>query len=287
MNKTRLIVVRGFSGSGKSTQLELFIKYCYAKGMKIKGIKHNNKPVGVLIEDIKLFIFGKLVPKNGRWQGGDGIYSVFKNGDDSPANNARAFIKELHNKGYDVVVEGYFFTHLRYDDLDIPTEEIVQYAHLFWYEKYETIVKRLGGRTGEGKMGLKTAKFGSHDVDVMKKYYERSRFFSRLWTWKVETTSIHDLGNWFLKVYKKEDPNYEKFCKEQFVHLKTSVDVEREQKLKSSSTQVVETRSKTSDTQKIGILSVEKNDKNSKTPEKTARQTNIFEIIGNGEKYGF
>lgn len=287
MNKTRLIVVRGFSGSGKSTQLELFIKYCLSKKMKVRGVKYADKPVGLLIEDIKLFVFGKIVPKNGRWQGGDGIYTAFKTGEGSQCDNARNFIKGLHDQGIDVVVEGYFFTHLAYDKLDIPTEEIVQYAHLFWYEKYETIVERLGGRTGENKMGLKTAKFGDHDVDVMRKYYARSRFFSRLWCWKVETTKISDLGMWFLKCYKIEDPNYPKFCEQQFKYLKTSVEVEQEQKKSSGSTKVVHEDSKTSHNEKIGNLSVEKNDEISKTGDLEPTQTNIFQIIGGGEKYGF
>ncbi len=288
MNKTRLIIVKGFSGSGKSTSIELFLKYCISKKMNVRRVDYldTGVQVGYAIDDLKLFIFGKVRPSYNRFQGGDAVSHTFEKGPSGLANNVRTFMKEWHDKGYDILAEGYIFTHISFETLDIPTEEIVQYAHLFWYEKYETVEKRLYGRTSAHQVGLKNADFGKQKLETMKKYYAKSRYFSRVWTYKVETANIWDFGMWMLKCYKIEDPNYPTFCQQQFKYLKTHKEVDEANAKSSGSTQVVEPTSKTGDAGKIGISSVEKKESFSKNGDFHG-QTNIFQVIGGGEKYGF
>ena len=75
-----IYLVKGISGSGKSTRVYLFLEYLESLGLeltpfKFKTLDGKEKEVGVYCEDLDLIFVGKWYENGGvrRWQGHDSM----------------------------------------------------------------------------------------------------------------------------------------------------------------------------------------------------------------------
>ena len=102
-----IVVVKGISGSGKSSRVFQFLKYCESIGFTLSDFKFINhegkeKVVGILIDELNLVFIGKIY-KTGdveRWQGYDVMTGAF-----GKASYFSDFLEEYSQK-YSFLVEG-------------------------------------------------------------------------------------------------------------------------------------------------------------------------------------
>jgi hypothetical protein len=106
MNRT-IFVVKGISGSGKSSRVFQLLKFFEKQGKTLSDFYFTNvegkeRLVGVLVEEENLLFIGKLYKSGAveRWQGYDAVTGAFK--------GARYFSEFLENNvnSFSVIVEG-------------------------------------------------------------------------------------------------------------------------------------------------------------------------------------
>lgn len=103
-----IILVKGVSGSGKSTRVYCFLDYLKHIGMELKPYLWVNsagveKEIGVYAEDLNLLVLGKYSTVNGvhKWQGLDSVTGCFIN-----AQGVSDFLQQAGRMKLNVLVEG-------------------------------------------------------------------------------------------------------------------------------------------------------------------------------------
>jgi hypothetical protein len=107
MQNNFIVVVKGISGSGKSSRVFQILKYLESKGFTLSDFHYTNyegkdKIVGVLIEELNFVFIGKVYRTGDieRWQGYDSVTGSF-----GKASYFSDFLKENCSK-YSFIVEG-------------------------------------------------------------------------------------------------------------------------------------------------------------------------------------
>lgn len=103
-----IVLVKGTSGSGKSTRVYCFLDFLEKIGIEINPYKWVNfegkeKDIGIYIKDFNLVVLGKYYENQGvrRWQGLDSVTSRFVN-----AEGLSSFLKEAGVNRLNVLLEG-------------------------------------------------------------------------------------------------------------------------------------------------------------------------------------
>ena len=103
-----IVLVKGISGSGKSTRVYLFLEFLESLGMKLRPYKFKTldgkeKEVGVYSEDFNMVFVGKFYENGGirRWQGYDSMTSRL-----CKAEGLSYFLKETSKAGHGVLIDG-------------------------------------------------------------------------------------------------------------------------------------------------------------------------------------
>ena len=103
-----LILVKGISGSGKSTRVYLFLEYLEHIGVSFEPFKFVNiegkeREIGVYAKDLDMVFVGKFYENGGirRWQGYDSVTGRLHK-----AEGLSYFLTEMSNAGHTVVIDG-------------------------------------------------------------------------------------------------------------------------------------------------------------------------------------
>jgi hypothetical protein len=102
-----IFIVKGISGSGKSSRVFMLLKYFEFLGLTLSDFKFTNvegkeRQIGILVEELSLLFIGKLY-KSGdieRWQGYDAVTGVF-----CKAVHFSEFLQTNKNK-YSFIIDG-------------------------------------------------------------------------------------------------------------------------------------------------------------------------------------
>lgn len=107
MTGPAIVLVKGISGSGKSTRVYLFLSWLESIGEKFTPytavIDGKQKEIGIYCESFNLIAFGKFYEKGGvkRWQGLDSVTGKL-----GSANNLCALLRDISSQGINVLMEG-------------------------------------------------------------------------------------------------------------------------------------------------------------------------------------
>jgi hypothetical protein len=103
-----IVLVKGTSGSGKSTRVYCFLDFLESIGVEFQPYRWVNsegkeKEVGVYVPEFNLIVIGKFYENQGvrRWQGLDSVTSRFVN-----SAGVSDFLKEVGMKRMNVLLEG-------------------------------------------------------------------------------------------------------------------------------------------------------------------------------------
>lgn len=108
MDGESIVLVKGISGSGKSTRVYLFLEFLESLGMellpyKFKTLDGKEKEVGVYSPDFNMVFVGKFYENGGvrRWQGYDSMTSRL-----CKAEGLSFFLEEVSKAGHGVLIDG-------------------------------------------------------------------------------------------------------------------------------------------------------------------------------------
>lgn len=91
-------IIKGISGSGKSTRVAYFINSLRENGITDELFYYNNKQIGILFQDLNLLIIGKEQKTGLPFQGFDSVTGVF--------GKVEMFSNFLRDNNFNVIVEG-------------------------------------------------------------------------------------------------------------------------------------------------------------------------------------
>lgn len=155
-----IYLVKGISGSGKSTRVYLFLEYLESLGLeltpfKFKTLDGKEKEVGVYCEDLDLIFVGKWYENGGvrRWQGHDSMTGRLCH-----SEGLSYFLKSVAQKGHSVVLDGAGTTatwRLRPKFLfeDNGFKSIVHIRYDYKPEQLQEYYDRIEYRSGEPPKG--------------------------------------------------------------------------------------------------------------------------------------
>lgn len=155
-----IVLVKGISGSGKSTRVYLFLEFLEALGMKLRPYKFKTldgkeKEVGVYSEDFNMVFVGKFYENGGirRWQGYDSMTSRL-----CKAEGLSYFLKETSKAGHGVLIDGAGTTvSWRLRPLDLCGEsEFTNILHVrydYRDDQWDEYCARIAYRSGEPPKG--------------------------------------------------------------------------------------------------------------------------------------
>lgn len=146
-------VVKGISGSGKSSRVFQLIKFFQNFGFSCENFYHNGKLVGLMFNELNLLFIGKIY-KSGtieRWQGYDSVTSVF-----GSSENFSLFLGE-RNGFSNIIIEGAGVTQtnrLRPEFLFNELEFKKIYIQYYNYpsDGLDVYMDRIRERSGEKKV---------------------------------------------------------------------------------------------------------------------------------------
>lgn len=156
MNGESIVLVKGISGSGKSTRVYLFLEFLESLGMKLRPYKFKTldgkeKEVGVYSEDFNMVFVGKFYENGGirRWQGYDSMTSRL-----CKAEGLSYFLKETSKAGHGVLIDGAGTTvSWRLRPLDLCGEsEFTNILHVrydYRDDQWDEYCARIAYRSGE------------------------------------------------------------------------------------------------------------------------------------------
>lgn len=108
MIKSSIVLVKGISGSGKSTRVFLFLEYLKKIGVQIDpffitSCDDKIKQIGVIARELNLIFVGKYYTDGGvsRWQGLDSVTSRLED-----SSGLSEFIEKCAERGYNLLIEG-------------------------------------------------------------------------------------------------------------------------------------------------------------------------------------
>lgn len=103
-----IVLVKGISGSGKSTRVYLFLEFLESLGMKLTPYKFTafdgkEREVGVFSEEFNMVFVGKFYECGGvgRWQGYDSMTTRL-----CKSEGLSFFLKEMSKLGHGVLIDG-------------------------------------------------------------------------------------------------------------------------------------------------------------------------------------
>lgn len=149
-----VFIIKGCSGSGKSTRVSKLLSLLSSKGMSLKDVTFTNiegkvKNIGILVEELNLIVIGKYYVKNNetRFQGFDSVTSAF-----CGVTNFSDYLKENSNK-YSYIIEGAGITdsyRFRPKYLkEIGFENIFVQYYTYKDDQKDQYLKRIFDRTGK------------------------------------------------------------------------------------------------------------------------------------------
>lgn len=155
-----IILVKGTSGSGKSTRVYCFLDFLESIGMELKPYKFVNiqgeeKEVGLYSEELNMVFLGKFYQDGNvrRWQGLDSVTGRLHT-----AEGLTYFLKEMGKKKINVLLEGAGTSvswRLRPMELTAECEflNILYMRYDFTIEEHEEYFKRVEYRSGKVPKG--------------------------------------------------------------------------------------------------------------------------------------
>ena len=187
---SKLVILYGASASGKGTRIFRYIKHLESLGHTSETVMRElihskkgskgDKQVGIYFKDINLFIYGRKNPRRDAWESVDQYKMMINHLD---------FFREMSSKGVNVLadtntmfvgkkqVTGEYFV----DELGFSKYDII----FFHQESVKTHIKRLNGRTYEGKWNTenfpgKAADSGNKKIPKLIEHAEINRYPSGL-----------------------------------------------------------------------------------------------------------
>lgn len=228
-----IFVVKGISGSGKSSRVFQIIKYLEAIGCKYEDFHYINKEdkdriVGILFKSLNIVFLGKFYNSGGveRWQGYDSVTSCFMK-----SEYFSEFLKE--NRNYNLFVEGAGVTqtnrlrpHFLSNSLGF-TKIFIQYYNYDNKQDYlDRIVYRSGKVPEKATMWDKNASFIAESLWSLK---DQETIACEVFINKFDAP-IEDLGVKFLKFIGSDEETIKDFidftkefdyvCKNSFENFK-------------------------------------------------------------------
>lgn len=206
-----LILVKGISGSGKSTRVYLFLEYLEHIGVSFEPFKFVNiegkeREIGVYAKDLDMVFVGKFYENGGirRWQGYDSVTGRLHK-----AEGLSYFLTEMSNAGHTVVIDGAGTTaSWRLRPLELGTTNgILNILHIrydYTDEQWDEYCKRIVYRSGkEPKGDAMWRKHGTFESDY-KKAVEEAKEVNDLGACvevynRSYNTPVYDLGASILK----------------------------------------------------------------------------------------
>lgn len=206
-----LILVKGISGSGKSTRVYLFLEFLEHIGVSFEPFKFVNiegkeREIGVYAKDLDMVFVGKFYENGGirRWQGYDSVTGRLHK-----AEGLSYFLTEMSNAGHTVVIDGAGTTaSWRLRPLELgATNGILNILHIrydYTDEQWDEYCKRIVYRSGkEPKGDAMWRKHGTFESDY-KKAVEEAKEVNDLGACvevynRPYNTPVYDLGASILK----------------------------------------------------------------------------------------
>lgn len=219
MNKS-LTIIKGCSGSGKSTRVALFIMflrdYCGAEVIEFQfeNFLGKSKSIGLLFKRLDILFIGKY-SKDGRWQGIDSMTGHF-----GSSSNIEKFYIDFISK-YHIIVDGAGTTEsFRFRPLELmknvkPTKLFIQY-YSFALDKKHEYFARIKGRSGKNPTSDAMWKKNTLFLNAYKKSKIESIGFKNCIVYDGNfDDNIYDFGvKWLeingIKSYTKEFIEYAK-----------------------------------------------------------------------------
>lgn len=155
-----IILVKGVSGSGKSTRVYCFLDFLESIGMELKPYRFTNilgqeQEIGVYSEELNMVFLGKFYNDNGvrRWQGLDAVTGRLHT-----AEGLSYFLKYAGQQKLNVLLEGAGTSvtwRLRPMELCSEYEflNILYLVYTFTVEQFDEYVKRIEYRSGKAPKG--------------------------------------------------------------------------------------------------------------------------------------
>lgn len=155
-----IILVKGISGSGKSTRVYLFLEFlehigCTFEPYMFQALDGKERQVGVYSPDFNMVFVGKLYENNGvrRWQGYDSMTTRL-----CKAEGLSFFLKETSKLGHGVLIDGAGTTaSWRLRPLDLCGEsEFTNILHVrydYRDDQWDEYCARIAYRSGEPPKG--------------------------------------------------------------------------------------------------------------------------------------
>jgi hypothetical protein len=151
-----IILIKGVSGSGKSTRVYCFLDFLESIGMKLKPYQFVNilgqtQEIGLYSEELNMLFLGKFYDDNGvrRWQGLDAVTGRLHT-----AEGLSYFLKWAGQRKLNVVLEGAGTSVTwRLRPMEICAEyeflNILYLVYTFKLEQYDDYVRRIEYRSGK------------------------------------------------------------------------------------------------------------------------------------------
>lgn len=155
-----IFLVKGISGSGKSTRVYLFLEYLESLGLELQPFRFTTldgkeKEIGLYSPDLNTIFVGKWYENGGvrRWQGHDSMTGRLCH-----SEGLSHFLKSVANQGYSVVLDGAGTTATwrlrpKYLFEDNKFNEIIHIRYDYTPDQLEDYRNRIEYRSGEPPKG--------------------------------------------------------------------------------------------------------------------------------------
>jgi len=223
-----IVLVKGISGSGKSTRVYMFLEYLEHIGasftpFKFVNIEGHEREVGIYCEEMNMVFVGKYYENGGirRWQGYDSVTGRLHK-----AEGLVYFLTKMAEAGHTVVIDGAGTTaSWRLRPLELAaTNGILNILHIrydYTDEQWEDYCNRIKYRSGtlpkSDAMWRKHGTFGSDYRKAVEEAKEVNELGACVEVYnRPYDTPVYDLGVSILKFFGMPElaDDFVEYCKQ-------------------------------------------------------------------------